>query len=233
MSSVENTNSLMIDKDHVKTLYESKHNDMQLHLNELAKLISSSGKQLEGNAFYKHNTMELYDVLVPKQMNLLWAGSEVKTRMCEIGFNAGHSALLFLLSNQTTPIEFTVFDIGQHAYTTPCLRYMQTAFPNVTFEYIEGNSIVKLPEWTAKNSQFMESYDLVHVDGGHSELCAKNDLKNATKLVAPGGLLVIDDTNYHYINHFVDMYIRLGDFEEVSIFPTCGYPHRILRKVKN
>jgi predicted O-methyltransferase YrrM len=219
--------------DDVRRMYTDKHDDMHLHLNELAKVISSSGKQLEGNAFYKHNTLELYDVLVPKQMNLMWAGSTVKTRICEIGFNAGHSALLFLLTNQETPIDFTVFDIGQHAYTEPCLTYMRNAFPNVTFEYIKGDSIVKVPQWTMNNSQYMQSYDLVHVDGGHSEMCVKNDLKNATKLVAPGGLLVVDDTNYDYINRYVDTYISLGDFEEVFVFPTSGYPHRILRKVKN
>jgi hypothetical protein len=110
---------------------------------------------------------------------------------------------------------------------------MKTAFPHVTFEYVEGDSTVELPQWTAKNTDHLETYEVVHVDGGHSEYCAKNDLRNASKLVAPGGLMIVDDTNYAYINNFVNSYVNVGDFEEVDIHTTQGYPHRILRKVKN
>jgi len=222
-----------MDKTSVQTQYVSLQPTLQHHLDELEKIILETGKPLEGNSFYVHNTLNKYDVLLAKQLNTFWCGTTAKSRICEIGFNAGHSTLLMLLGRDTTPLEFTIFDIGHHAYTKPCLEYMKKAFPHVTFEYIEGDSTMTVPPWTAKNSNRMLTYDVVHVDGGHTEHCIKNDMKNATRLVAPGGLLIVDDTNVPYIDTYVDIYLSLGEYEEVNVHPTQGYPHRILQKLKN
>jgi predicted O-methyltransferase YrrM len=216
--------------DQARDQYEALQPVLTKHVDELEKIIVATGKTLEGNSFYQHETLTKRDALVPKQVNLFWAGLQAKTRVCEIGFNAGHSTLLLLLGRDT-PLDFTVFDIGHHAYTKPCLEYMKEAFPNVTFEYIEGDSTMKVPQWTANNADRMGTYDVVHVDGGHSEHCIRNDMKNAVRLVAPGGILIIDDTDAPQINKYVDIYLALGEFVEVPICVTPMYPHRMLRRL--
>jgi len=222
-----------MDKDTTINHYMQVKSTLEHHVNNLEKLIIASGKMLEGNSFYIHETLIREESLLPKQLNTFWTGLQAKKRICEIGFNAGHSTLLMLAGRDTTPIEFTIFDIGHHAYTQPCLDYMKEAFPHVTFEYIEGDSTTKLPNWTSKNMDRMWSYDVVHIDGGHSEHCVKNDMKNAIRLLAPGGYLIVDDTNIPYISNFVEIYLQLGQFTEVDVCVTPTYPHRILQKVVN
>jgi hypothetical protein len=113
----------------------------------------------------------------------------------------------------------------------PCFEYIQEKFPKTTFELIQGDSRVEVKKWVDADPTTRErSFDLVHVDGGHSEDCVSNDFPNAIRLVKHGGLVVIDDVNNSYINNLTDIFIRTGLVEEVSILPTFLYPHRVLRK---
>jgi len=101
----------------------------------------------------------------------------------------------------------------------------------VKFEYVEGDSTVTMPEWINARPEMRESYDLVHVDGGHSEYCASNDMKNADILLKMGGIMVIDDTNAEQINNQVNLYLASGRYVELCVFKTFGYSHRMIRKV--
>jgi len=150
--------------------------------------------------------------------------------MCEIGFNAGHSTMLLLLGRDKTPLDFTLFDIGHHPYTKPCLDYIISQFPHIKFDYIEGDSTVAMPKWIEANHTQIGLYDVVHVDGGHSKHCISNDMKNADILVKRGGIVIIDDTNVSHINKYVDLYISTGKYREMDVLKTKGYPHRILQK---
>jgi len=211
--------------------YELYTNELNVELDALKRIIVAAGEPLEGNSFYGHQTLQLYPALFTKQVNLFSCGQEATTRLCEIGFNAGHSALLFLIGRQSAPLEMTVFDIGEHRYTKPCLSHIQSRFPSVRVEYVEGDSAATMPAWIARNAGAVGSYDVVHVDGGHTEHCITNDMKNADRLVRPGGLVIVDDTNCAHINRCADSYIALGSYTEVDVLKTEGYPHRILRKV--
>jgi hypothetical protein len=119
------------------------------YLKDLEEIVLNTRYYLEGNCFFKHNTFDLYPELKPKQVNLYASAKILKpnAKLCEIGFNAGHSALLFLLSTKQIPLHFTIFDLGCHPYTRPALNYIASKFPNTVFEYIEGNSILTFPEW--------------------------------------------------------------------------------------
>jgi hypothetical protein len=210
--------------------YENRVVEKQKLLDDLKAIIINSKTLLEGNSFYVHNSLYLYPDLYNKQLNLFWCGKQALTKICEIGFNAGHSSMLMLLGRDKTPLDFTIFDIGQHAYTKPCLDYIQSQFQHVNFEYIEGDSTVSMPKWIEVNSRYMELYDVVHVDGGHTEHCIINDMKNADLLVKKGGILIIDDTNVEYINNCVDLYISTGKYREMDVLKSHGYEHRILLK---
>ena len=218
-------------REDLQTEYESRLLQRIDYLDALKEIVQQSGASLEGNAFYKHESLDLYPELYTKQLNLLWCGKQAVTRMCEIGFNAGHSSMLLLLGREQTPLDFLIFDIGHHAYTRPCLQYIQSEFSHIKFEYVEGDSTVTIPDWINKHSQWIGSYDVVHVDGGHTEHCIANDMKNADTLLKKGGLLIVDDTYFLHIHMYVEAYIASGKYVEVNILPTVGYQHRVLRKV--
>jgi hypothetical protein len=127
------------------------------------------------------------------------------------------------------PLHFTIFDLGCHPYSRPCLNYLASKFPYTVFEYIEGNSVLSFPEWI-KLTTPKDTYDLVHVDGGHTLDCIKHDMKNASSILKSGGMLIIDDTNVDYINREVDAYIETNNYVEIDILETKGYKHRVLQK---
>jgi len=200
-------------------------------LTELENIVKESGVLLEGNCFYVHHTLHKYPELYFKQLNLFAIGRTATKRICEIGFNAGHSTMLMLMGRNTEPIDYTIFDIGEHRYTKECLEYIKTVFPHVNFQYIEGDSTTSIPEWISDNIDLIGTYDIVHVDGGHSEHCIKNDMKNANILVKDNGYVIVDDTQVPYINNYVDKYIDLFYTElTYEIFKAVGYPHRIIQK---
>jgi predicted O-methyltransferase YrrM len=203
-----------------------------LYLKEIEDIVVNTRYYLEGNCFFRHNTFDLYPELKHKQANLYWCAKQLKphAKLCEIGFNAGHSALLFLLSSKNIPLHFTIFDLGCHPYTRPCLNYLASKFPNTVFEYIEGNSILSFPEWI-KIINPTSDYDLVHVDGGHTLDCIKNDMKNASRLLKHDGLLIVDDTNVDYISEEVNSYLETKNYVEIDILETTLYKHRVIKKV--
>lgn len=210
---------------------------LDTHLARLHEIVVASGESLEGNCFYVHQTLNRFPELFPKQLNLYSCG-KTATRICEIGFNAGHSALLMLLGcgvgltggvRPRPPLEFLIFDIGEHKYTRPALDYLATAFPHVRFTYAEGDSTKTMPEWIVGNPG--NTYDVIHVDGGHTEHCIKNDMMNADKMLNPGGILIVDDTQDPTINLYADAYIASGVYKELDALATVGYKHRVLQKL--
>jgi hypothetical protein len=217
----------------LKNEYESKNDEKKLLLDDLKNIIIKSNSLLEGNCFYYHNTINIFPELYSKQLNLFWCGKQVVENICEIGFNAGHSTMLMLLGiNKDKPINFTIFDIGHHTYTKPCLNYIKSKFLNVNFEYIEGDSTITMPEWINKNNDSICKYDVIHIDGGHSEHCISNDMKNVDKIVKINGIIIIDDTNENIINKYVDFYISSGKYIELQLLSTYGYQHRVIQKIK-
>lgn len=212
--------------------YENCSVEKQQHIDEIQQIVKQSNSPLEGNVCFLHNTGNTHADLFAKQKNLFWCGTQASTRMCEIGFNAGHSAMLLLLGRDKSVLGFTVFDIGHHPYTKPCLEYIQSKFPHVHFEYIEGDSTVTIPKWIQANATYLGVYDVVHVDGGHTKHCIINDMKHADLLVKKGGIVIIDDTNVEHIHSCANAYISCGKYREMEILKTERYRHRILQKIK-
>lgn len=216
----------------IKLEYESKNQEKQIYLDDLKQIIINSNSSLEGNCFYHHNSLNKFNELYSKQVNLFWCGKQAVENICEIGFNAGHSTMLMLLGRNNTPLNFTIFDIGHHAYTKPSYEYIKSKFSFVNFEYIEGDSTSTMPEWIHNHSELMYKYEVVHVDGGHSEHCISNDMKNADLLVKKNGIIIIDDTDQNIINNYVNLYISNGNYNEIKVLPTYGAQHRVIKKIK-
>lgn len=118
--------------------------------------------------------------------------------ICEIGFNAGFSSLLLLLARKNIKsTNLLIFDIGEHKYVKPCLEYIKNNFENnnndikTSINYIEGNSITTVPNFINNNSSLIGTFDLIHIDGGHTYECILNDIKNADILLKKMELLLL------------------------------------------
>ena len=216
----------------IQNEYIDKTNEKQSILNDLRDIVIKRDAILEGNSFYYNATLDLYPELYTKQLNLFWCGKQAETRICEIGFNAGHSTMLMLLGRDSKNLDFTIFDIGSHKYVKPCFEYIKSKFQHINFEYIEGNSIYTIPEWIHNNKHLIGTYDVIHIDGGHSEECIFNDMKNCDLLIKKNGIIIIDDTNMYEINIYVDLYISSGNYIELNVYKTYGYEHRIIQKIR-
>jgi hypothetical protein len=217
--------------DFIRSEYESKNEEKQIYLDDLKNIITKNDSYFEGNCFYYDATLNIYPELYSKQLNLFWCGKQAVENICEIGFNAGHSTMLMLLGRNNTPLNFTIFDIGHHSYTKPSFDYIKSKFSHVNFEYVEGDSTTTIPEWINNHKELTYKYDLVHVDGGHTEHCISNDIKNADLLVKKNGIIIIDDTHDYKINKYVDLYISNGNYTELNLCSTEGYKHRIIKKI--
>lgn len=218
-----------MNKDNCIAKYKNQLLTLQSTLNKIENIVKCSD-YFEGNCFYTNKTFERNPQLINKQANLYWLGCNNYANICEIGFNAGHSALLLLLGNTHSNIVFTVFDINHHTYMLQSYDYIQSIFPHVNFELIEGDSVETIPVWTREHNKY-ESYDIIHIDGGHALNIIQNDFANSIKLLKKHGIIIVDDVQKPHINELVNTYIQSGMFEELHLLETSFYPHRILIKI--
>ena len=237
--------------------YKLLENIKKDYLNQIENIIQEQKTLLEGNCFYHNGTLSLYNELYTKQINLFFCGKLAEKRICEIGFNASHSSMLLLLGHEqsiskqslsshlstsefsvsdssSTPqrLQYTIFDLGIHNYMRPCFDYLQSQFSQVDFELIEGDSTITIPQWMIENNDKLGTYDLIHIDGGHSEHCIKNDFLNVDLMIKVGGVVIIDDTYVSHINNYIEKYLSTGNYVELDVLPTIGYTHRIIQKIK-
>ena len=117
-----------------------------------------------------HHTTTYTDTYLNKSKNIsnMVLNKNLKNVM-EIGFNAGFSTLLMLLTNPN--INITCFDLGDHKYTMLCYNKMKETFGN-RINIIIGDSTKTLPNINDK-------YELIHIDGGHSTEVANSDIVNS------------------------------------------------------
>lgn len=111
-------------------------------------------------------------------------------RICEVGFNAGHSALASLTSApQGTSI--ISFDLFSKSYTRPCADFLQDVFPG-RLQLIAGPSNETILKFASTNL-FAPRCDVVFIDGGHEEHEASSDLLLMSLLSRPRETMVVMD----------------------------------------
>ncbi len=134
--------------------------------------------------------LEGYSEQVPNQMDRLkeLVKGENIIEVMEIGFNAGHSANLFLSTN--SKIHLTSFDIGIHNYTKVGKEYIDNKYSN-RHNLIIGDSKISVPEFIKKNPN--KKFDLIFIDGGHEYDVAKADVINCKLLANEESIIIIDD----------------------------------------
>jgi len=172
----------------------------QIISEKLMPIINSIGEPLEGNIFMKHHTSKYTDVdfHINKVNNICIVAMDPNVEnVLEIGFNAGFSTLLMLLSNEN--LKITCVDICSHQYTIPCYEILKTIFGD-RIHLIPGDSMKTLPSLNDK-------YDLIHIDGCHEETVAESDILESYRLCKKsGGIMIMDDYNFPILKSLWDKY---------------------------
>lgn len=143
--------------------------------------------------YYKEKNIvdfEGFSQEITKQVHFLKniVNNENIFNVMEIGFNAGHSADLFLSSNKN--INLVSFDLGDHSYVKIGKEYIDKKFPN-RHKLILGDSLITVPEYIKKNNN---KFDIIFIDGGHEYKNAKGDLLNCKMLAHEKTIVIMDDT---------------------------------------
>jgi predicted O-methyltransferase YrrM len=134
------------------------------------------------------HTFEGYSQEVQQQVaDLIELTSDASTVM-EIGFNAGHSAEIFLKNNEK--VKVTSFDIGLHDYLSTAKQYIDTTFP-CRHTLVLGDSTITIPDIVACKTI---TFDVIFIDGGHEYHTAIADLTNCRRLATPNTIVILDDT---------------------------------------
>ena len=188
----------------------------------LMPLIHECGEPLEGNIFMLHNQTQFTNVFLDKQKNIsLLVLDQTLQSGLEIGFNAGFSALLMLLSNPR--LHISCFDLAEHAYTRPCFQKLKEQFGD-RIELTMGDSTKTLPKVTGV-------YDVIHIDGGHDPAVATSDVVNAYRLSQPGKTIqIFDDYDFHDLKQVWDRFCHLYRLKplDIHVYPS---PHHNVKFV--
>jgi hypothetical protein len=119
-----------------------------------------------------------------------------------------------LLINPTA--EYLLFDLNNHKYTLPTFNYIKEQFPTTKINIIFGNSIETINKYIIDNPNDTKSYDLIHLDGGHTEDIFSHDYMNSKKLINEKGIIIFDDYNYNNIKEFIDRKINENEIVEFN-----------------
>ncbi len=142
---------------------------------------------LNNKGFY---SFEGYSQQVPQQVeDLITLTNKPNLKMMEIGFNAGHSAEVFLQNNNE--LTLTSFDLGNHDYVTPAKEYIDATYPN-RHTLILGDSRITVPIYLQNNKAV--KFDIIFIDGGHDYEIAKADMENCFHLAHKDTIVILDDT---------------------------------------
>jgi predicted O-methyltransferase YrrM len=184
------------------------------YIKELTKILESVGERIEGNLVCDITpTNWVINDNIDKIKNLQYLCKN-KKKIIEIGVNACHSLLLMLLINPEA--EYLLFDLNCHKYTEPAFNYIKSQFPSTKINIIFGDSTKTMHKFIVDNQTELHSYDLIHIDGGHTIDIFSHDYNNSKQLSVNNGVVVFDDYDYDRIYTFIQKMIAQKEIIEYT-----------------
>jgi len=172
------------------------------YVNGLSKILDNTSENIEGNLICNINSKNYTIKKNWRKISNIQYLCKNKKKIMEIGVNACHSLLIMLLENPTA--EYLLFDLNNHKYTESCINYIKENFPKTKINIIYGNSVETVTEYILNNQNELNSYDLIHIDGGHTKDIFNVDFDNSKKLISNDGIVIFDDYNLPEIKSFIN-----------------------------
>lgn len=218
--------------DNVEDGIEPLYDTYKIHLEELNRILRDTGEFVEGNNFYLdgitpvENQMPVEEFRPRRRAHVTLAQNSA--HVVEVGFNAGHSALLLLTAN--SDLIYTGFDICTHGYTERCFDYLKSVFGN-RIRLTKGDSVQTLPTLYQLYPDVLDQNIGWIVDGCHLIDVAREDAKHVIEELAKDNqILLFDDIDASpgYIKEMMDTYIQnknLVCLKEISTLVHNVGPH--------
>ena len=165
--------------------------------------VVESGEVLEGN--YCYFDRRPVHPRTPPDPRRSWKREVLRRavvageRALEVGFNAGHSAVVMLDANPC--LKLTSIDIGLHRYTSTCAEIISARYPG-RFNMLFGCSRDVLTDITVRD-QF--DFEIVHIDGSHSAKDFLFDFDCVLRYCLPGCTVIVDDAYVSNINELISV----------------------------
>ena len=132
--------------------------------------------------------------------------------ICEIGFNAGHSAIVWLEGTKT---RLATFDLLHLNYSRSSRRFIEAKYPGrVTFH--EGSSALTVPQYVERIRQHSEpACDLWLIDGDHGKH-VDNDFFSTMAASHDQTVVIADDAGllFPYVRRVWRTHVALGSIRE-------------------
>ncbi len=178
---------------------------LQKQFDDIAHILTNIGERIEGNFVCDVSPDNIViNENIEKIHNLKYLSID-KNKICEIGINAGHSLLIMLEQNPTA--HYQLFDLGYHKYTQPCIEYIKNQYPTTKIDVVYGDSKQTIKNHIFENRKEIQSYDLIHIDGGHDDLELSSDFYMSSIIGNKDCILIMDDYNFPNIKSFIDFRI--------------------------
>ncbi len=218
--SITNTRNTSASSIHAPD-YHSRNNCTSAGLSYLRKrklmICDYLYRDVEWDEFYSKNyyavLQKITEILYNKYANIRLEGNIGRTEkksqamcyydlarrsgvksICEIGFNAGHSTLLWLAASSHTKVYS--WDLGEHPYTKRIAEYLKYKFPG-RLNIFYGNSTKTVPLVARQmvNGRRSLECDIISIDGGHTYGVAKTDIINMKQFATPSTIVIVDDVS--------------------------------------